>query len=180
LLVAVTHDPRFEVQLDWVYDGWMVDRKRNVCVDKARKMKFDWLVMLDNDQVLSVSPLDIIARAPKECAVIGFPIGYRAEGDNYGLNNRIAEQEFSETEHLGGGVLIIRSHVWQAIRRGPWFKWTQGEGELMDQGGCGEDVYFYRLARKHGFKLWLHHQPAGHLKTVDVTGMVMQFAGRGL
>ncbi|HEX3740237.1 MAG TPA: hypothetical protein VHV29_10980 [Terriglobales bacterium] len=71
---------------------------------------------------------------------------------------------------------MVHRSVWQKIPRGPWFRWNHGEPtETLDKGpnGCGEDVYFCRLVREHGLKVWTHAQLAGHYRNVDLTAMTI-------
>jgi len=62
-LLTMTHDPRFEVIIEPAYALYPVDYARNVCVASAREKQVDWLIQVDNDQTLPVSPLDIIAES---------------------------------------------------------------------------------------------------------------------
>ncbi|MGA7398962.1 MAG: hypothetical protein WBW38_02995, partial [Candidatus Sulfotelmatobacter sp.] len=64
-----------------------------------------------------------------------------------------------------GGLLAIHSSVWRRIK-GPLFR-------ILSDGVTftGEDMYFSRLVREQGFKIWTPKQLLGHLHTVDVTAM---------
>lgn len=175
-LVNMTHDPRFQVQLDWV-DAKPVAHARNLCMSKARSLKSDWVVMVDND-IAPVDPLTVLAQAQEHSLdIVGLTAGVSIDGKlrfATALNDQ-REGNFLGVDLIGAGCLMVRSSVWSKIRKGPWFKWESGDDELLSaEGGHGEDVHFCNLARAAGFRLWTHTQLAGHLHTVDLTTLIHQ------
>ena len=182
LLVQMALDARFAVQLEWVYDARPVDYARNLCVSKARSGGFDWLCMIDHGCAPSCSPLDVLATVPSEVSIVGLGAGICVNGVHKWNIETPAKPEvlgkFQEVSRIGAACLMMRSQVWQRIK-GPWFRWVTGDDELLSpEGGKGEDVFFCDLARQNGFKIWTHGtSPAGHLRTCDLTEIVMQ-AGR--
>ena len=185
-LVQMSHDSRFRVMLDWIFDAHPVDYARNLCVDKARSFKSNWLLMLDNDNLPTGNPLDMIATAPAGAEIIGSNYGFvveperrSASSSSYALINNggtEANGDFLEVPFggfVGGGQLAIRSSVWEKLKA-PWFKWVNGDDELLSpKNGHGEDVYFCRYAQAHGITVWTHKRLIGHMKNVDVTALAM-------
>jgi hypothetical protein len=184
-LIAMSHDPRFHVEITAVKGARPFDMARNQTVKFAREKKVDWLVSLDNDNwTKGFTPLDIIAAAGPRQHVIGLRYGTAQDG-GYGMfpssnPNPVTDGPFEEVQSVAGGVLMVNRAVWEKISRGPWFKWQHGKNETLDNsngGGYGEDLAFCHLVRSHGFKVWTHSQaPAGHYKTIDATGMVHTLA----
>lgn len=178
-LITMSHDPRFALDIQLVCAS-PVDHARNLCISKARTADADWLISIDNDVVPHCSPLDILSEATAEQEIISLSYGVSMDGGN---SYRLATHHtgdgtftgnFLPVSNIGAGVLMLRSAVWTKIPRGPWFRWVTGQDELLSpEGGCGEDVFFCRLAQVEGFKLWTHKRLAGHLKTADLTGIAM-------
>jgi hypothetical protein len=128
--------------------------------------------MFDNDTT-PTDPLSVLAEACQlGLDVVGLSYGAMIDG-----KQRLATQTngtgvggFLGVDLIGAGCLMVRSTVWQKISKGPWFKWTTGDDELLSpQGGTGEDVFFCNLVRSAGFKIWTHRQLAGHYHSVDLT-----------
>jgi hypothetical protein len=177
-LFSMFRDTRFDVNYYPVCDCRPWEAARNMSIVAARQINADWLISFDNDNFLTCNPLDIVAEAGKEQHVIGLP---------YGIGNREAYRiypnenhgqacgPFREEESVGGGVLIVRNRVWQTIKTGPWFRWEHAETETLmpAPGTCGEDIYFCRLVRRHGLKIWsFPDRHAGHYKSTDITEMI--------
>jgi hypothetical protein len=179
-LLTMTHDPRFGVIIEPAYALYPVDYARNVCVASAREQQVDWLIQVDNDQTLPVSPLDIIAECGPEQDVIGLSAGIRKgdDGRSFQFNTHnlsapgIVDGKFLGVLHVGSGVLILRNSVWRTLPRGPWFRTIQRDDELrsVEKSG-GEDWSFCDLARAAGLKLWTHRACSGHLKTTNLTAL---------
>lgn len=175
MIFQMGRDQRFDVQLETIKDARPVEVARNVGVALARDRGFDWIVQIDNDNFLlsPQTPLDIIA-SNRHYDVIGCRYGVGKRETGYGLYPPQGQNPIVE---MGGGVLMIRSTVWQKIPKGPWFKWEYSDSETLAQqlgnGGCGEDVHFCRLALKHGLTIGVSDVLAGHYKTTDATALVM-------
>jgi hypothetical protein len=187
-LIRMLKDTRFEVNYYPVKDCRPVESARNMSIVAARQIDADWLVSFDNDNFVPGpgNPLDIITEAGNEQHVIGLPYavgnteGYRMVPDEKqgGQVNGL----FQEQDIIAGGVLLVRKNVWQTIKTGPWFRWQHADTEsLMPAPGvCGEDIYFCRLVRRHGLRVWTHtRRYAGHYRTTDITGMVCTMAQMG-
>jgi hypothetical protein len=140
-----------------------------MAINKVREQQSDWLVMVDNDQTCP-QLLDIVAEAnaaqldvvnvacaipaPENNQAVGINVQFCASGERVG--------NFSRIQLGGSGVMMIRSNVW-SLMPSPLFIWDDVSGE---------DYNFCRMATASGFKLWTHGILAGHLKTVDITGLV--------
>ena len=191
MLIRMSHDSRFDVAIGNIKDGRPVEVPRNESIALARDNNFDWLVSFDNDNFMpSGTPLDIISLAGPSQNVIG--LGYVCGSVEAGYKmfppptSQPINGPFREVDCLNGGALMVHRSVWQAIPRGPWFRFMYDEGVetlraktsdwaygLGENGGCSEDFYFVRLCRKHELKCWTHTDKyAGHYRTTDLTGMV--------
>lgn len=191
-LMTMWKDTRFEVHFFPVRDARPWEAARNMTILGARQCGADWMVSFDNDNFVHGNPLDIIASAGEDKHVIGLTYGVgggRLEDGRaqYALfpneAHGASDGTFREEESVAGGVLMVNRRVWEAIPRGPWFRWQHANNETLDpreRGACGEDVFFSRLVRQHGFKVWSHtEQLAGHYRTTDITGMVCTMAQLG-
>jgi hypothetical protein len=183
MLFKMGRDPRFDVEVVNVKNAHPVEFARNHTIRLARDYGFDWLVSFDNDNFLQTgTPLDIIAAAGTDKHIIGFPCAIAADDSKFRIYPEVdgaSGSPFQEAESVGGGVLMVNRQVWERIPAGPWFRWQHGEDtETLgpSTGGCGEDVYFCRLARSRGLKIWTHRQLAGHYRTANVTEMVSTIA----
>jgi hypothetical protein len=184
-LFNLGRDPRFDVEVANVKDAHPVEVARNHTIKLARDHKFDWLVSFDNDNfMLQGSPLDIIAAAGARQSVIGLTYGTKAREAVFNIFPPPAcggqiEGPFQEVPAVAGGVLIIHRKVWETIPTGPWFRWHYGADETLKDNGCGEDIWFCHLVRKHGFAVWTHRELlAGHFRSVDLTGMIRMMMSR--
>jgi hypothetical protein len=188
MLCSMSADARFDVQLVNIRDARPVEAARNQTIKLARDGGYDWLVSLDNDNFMPVgTPLDVIAAAGEQQSIIGLTYAIKVNehtfsffpGREYGKE---IDGAFQEVPCVNGGMLMVHRRVWEKIPTGPWFRWQHGQVETLDQGpgGCSEDVYFARLARERGFRVWTHRELlAGHYRTVDITSMVVTLEQMG-
>lgn len=182
MLVNMALDQRFAVQLEWSYGGRPIDHVRNKIVASARAKKADWLVMNDNGIAPTCSPLDLIASAPDEVSIVGMGAGINDGRLRWNIETPAKPANiagFQEVNAVGTGCFLIRSRVWEAIP-GPWFRHVTSNDELLSpEGGTGEDIYFCKLARKHGFRVWTHGTAlAGHVRMCDLTDLVVRAGAR--
>ncbi|HTS04405.1 MAG TPA: hypothetical protein VMP68_02405 [Candidatus Eisenbacteria bacterium] len=178
-LIKYAKDDRFNVEVGTVTGYRPHDTARNAAMVAARQADPDWIIQLDNDVVPSVSPLDIIANAPKDAAVIGVSYGICGRGcvgkDVPKLYPPSAAKQVADYEpatELPGGVLCINSVVLRKFPCGPWFQINTKAGSEILEWGAGEDSHFCNLVRSAGLKVYLHKSRAGHLHTVDVSTLV--------
>jgi len=77
-----------------------------------------------------------------------------------------------EVEGVGTGCVLIAREVIEAVPW-PWFRYqeTYPEGRRI-----GEDIYFSRKAKEHGYKFKVHPKAiCGHYKTVNLMDIVYGF-----
>ena len=165
-LLRASQDPRFAVQVEFIYGTHGVDRARNLAIDYARKKQADWCIQIDNDITID-NPLCMLSEAiAAGLDVVAVSAGICKTEGTYQPNVDLAGERcgnFMRVTNAGAGVLMIRSAVWQKIPKAQLFVWT---------ADCGEDTYFANFAQTLGFKLWTHASLAGHLKTVDITSLL--------
>ena len=186
--IRAARDPRYEVFFGPQLNVYPIEAGRNQMMAAAAQIGAEWLISFDNDQFLydNANILDVIADATPEQAVIGMRIGIRGEGNKLRLFPDTPELSrcgrFSQVERVGGGILLVHCSVWQRIQP-PWFRWMHGNNPLLtpDAATMGEDVYFCKLCREHGFKIWVpRDMAAGHHKNRDLTAdfMMQQMASK--
>lgn len=166
-LMLMQSDKRFDVVPGMQYGVRGYDIARNSAIEHAKKERADWVLMADNDVVPRFNPLDILAQAGDR-AVIGWSYALGSgQGDYQIFPPGERSDEFTEVGAVGGGLMAIHSSVWKRVKV-PLFR-TLSDGVNI----TGEDMYFSRLARENGFKIWTPKELIGHMHTVDVTGMVL-------
>ena len=178
MLVKMATDKRFSATFGNVLDYRPHEYARNTAMVTARSLDVEWLVMLDNDIVPRVSPLDIISAAPPNADVVGVRYGVTRGPQQLGFfpEPSLTRETFAEVDAVGGGVLCIRSSVWKRLPKGPWFQWkTKANSETLE---CehGEDVSFCNLVRACGMHVFVHQQLAGHLRAQDITAVTCMMA----
>jgi hypothetical protein len=176
-LIQMTHDPRFTTNVGVVSDLHGYDAARNWSVDVARKANADWCIMIDNDVVPKISPLEMIAKAERDMWVLAMIYGVFVR-DTLALAADISPTsrgEFQELQRVGAGCLAIYHRVWEKLSP-PWFKWTTKPGDDLLMPEKGEDYYFADYCRENGIRIWGHKQAAMHLRTMDLTQMLCQQA----
>lgn len=177
-LISLSHDIRFKTSVHMIGDLRGFDSARNFAVDSARKKQADFLIMFDNDVCPQTSPLDVIAQMQPDMHVAAMPYGVRTpQGitfSNFGEGER--RGGFIAADSVGAGCLIIRSEIWQKIR-GPWFRWSPKDDELLSPG-FGEDIAFCKLLAQHGHKVWSYQSPMTHFRTVDMSSLLVPQMGK--
>lgn len=178
-LITMARDPRFDFNYYPVRDCRPFETARNMTIKAAKQIAADWLISFDNDNYPMCNPLDVIAEAgPEQRGVIGLTYaignleqGYRMYPD---AAHGAVRGSFREEDSVAGGCLMIHRTIWEQIKA-PWFKWQHAPDSetLAPENGrtCGEDVYFCRLAREHGFKIWTHRNIAAHYRTTNLTAI---------
>lgn len=179
-LLQLSHSAQFNVTVETVAGRRPVDRARNESVVRARAGNFDWLCMVDNDQCLPPNNglLDVIAQAGPRQDVIVLPTGIHTDNQSLRWSCNFLEpangQPFIRVDDAGTGVMILRNTVWKRLFAGPWFE-TQftNDGELGRKILLGEDVKFCRMANAAGLEIWASCICSPHLKSVDITALVL-------
>ena len=175
-LLRLARGPRFDIEVT-VSDAPHIHVARNTCMVKARESNVDFLIQLDSDITLPEHFADVLSDViSRNLDVVG--LGYALFGavakDKWAICPPISAgifgNEYREVGSVPAGILIIRSAVWQQVP-GPWFKYEWKADEIASRQ-MDEDMYFCELAGKFGFKVWTHNDVAGHLKTVDMSGVI--------
>jgi len=172
----MARDARFETTFGNTLGLRPHDYARNFALATARTEKPDWTIQLDNDVAPTVSPLDLIADAPSDADVIGVRYGIAKPSSSAGLwpeGLQFVSGNYEEVPAVAGGVLCIRSTVWQKIPRGPWFQIAIKQGSELLEWASGEDCMFCQLVRSKGMKVYVHKTPADHFHSVNLTEIAM-------
>lgn len=149
--------------------------KRNTIVRRFLESKFDYLLMLDSDMIFPADLVQRLLAANKD--VVGvlyakrFPpfdsVGGRT-GQGIVADSLVnywpiaPKQGLQRVERVGGGVMLIRRAVLQAVGA-PWFS---APAEIVD---C-DDFYFCQKALDAGCELWIDTDlEVGHMTIAEVT-----------
>ena len=143
--------------------GSMLSESRESLVLSALKANCKYLLMVDTDmkfprellhQWVKIMDRGEVKILSANCTTKAIPAEVTATGFQ---NERIFTDEDShgiqEVESVGCAVTLIDVKIFQKIPR-PWFN-QEWQPEL--QHFCGEDRYFMRKARAHGFKNYIDH-----------------------
>lgn len=177
---------RFEMDLGLMVDVAPVEFARNNAALDSLREKADWLLMIDNDQVLPANLGQLIetAHTNADINIVSLPTFMLRGGQNNPrptVNSWVqrdssghwvhrpslpAIEGFQEIGNGGAGVMLIRTRMFETLPA-PWFR------VLFDPKTCaplcGEDDFFNKRAREAGFKVHTHSgYQCGHFKTVDL------------
>jgi len=106
------------------------------------------LLFIDSD--MSFEPDAAVKLLGRDKDIIGASYNYREFPLKSTVKplDKIIDGVF-ECEAVGTGFMLIKTEVFKKMPH-PWFFFSQDEGKLT----CGEDVWFCRVAREAGFKIW--------------------------
>ena len=172
-------ETRFNILIRHEYDS-PVDSCRNKIALHFLESNADYLLMIDDDQIIHQSPLDLIEDDPD---VVGQPTPiFRPDitdhpfawnlwiEDENGNHKRGVIQadrgRFVEVAAIGTGVMLIARRVLEhPDMRAPFLTSFKPDGSR----DAGEDVTFCHRARAAGFKVYAAmDQICGHVKPIDL------------
>jgi len=137
--------------------GMPIDIAREKIVKSFMKRDFQWLFFLDSD--IHIQPDTIMKMISKKLPILS-GLYYTRYPPIQPVCWRITERgrevipfklgDVVEAEAGGSGCLLIHRSVFERILP-PYFRWTLGlKSERLE--GMSEDFYFFRKARRAGFK----------------------------
>lgn len=154
-------------------EGYTTAQNRIYVAVQAIKNQSDFLLFIDDDMVFPKNTLDQLLSHDKEIVgVLSYSrvlplaptVALMDESGKYISPDTVAEykipEELFKCHHLGGGVLLIKMSVFEAIEK-PWFHFDMyPEGPMK----VGEDAWFCEQAKSKGFDIWCDPTiPIGHL-----------------
>jgi len=154
-------------------DSTAVDVARNVLVEKFLKSNCTHLLFLDSDMVFPPEIVDLLLKHDKDFISALYVLRkahrpcYRfKDGDNYKAPEKIEPNKLLEVDAVGLGTCLLKRSVLEKTSSDndgkPLFKIDyKSRTEIF-----GEDVYFCKLAKKSGFKVF-----------VDTSVLVGHFGG---
>jgi hypothetical protein len=158
-----------------------VEHARNWAMTEFLTHNTDWLVMIDNDITPQVNLLDLVNDVEQERIIAPVTYMWRAKDGSFALTAadkvegkkheaRPLKEELVESrravDRVGTGCIFIHRKAAQKIPR-PWFRMILDErsGKIVE----GEDYFFCRRAKKHGFQVYVDARfVCGHLHTYDI------------
>lgn len=147
--------------------GYATDYARNKLVRAALDGDFSHLLFIDDDmsfppnvpERLVAHAVDVVAANYTKRQLPALPVA-QAKGRYLFSKGKTG---LEEVDHAGTGMMMIRVELFKKLPW-PWFKTSLRE-EATDPI-VSDDVHFCRLAREHGYKIWVDHdlsQEIGHV-----------------
>jgi len=129
-------------------EGSILHAIRENLVKKAIELKCTHLLFVDTDMVFHKEALNKLIKRKKD--IVGVSYNTRKQPSERILWTK-GKGNFYEAEAVPTGFMLINLKVFKKLRH-PWFFW---EVDTMGNPVTGEDYWFCRLAREHGFKVWV-------------------------
>lgn len=129
-------------------EGSILHAMRENLVKKALELKCTHLLFVDTDMVFDKDALNKLIKHKKD--IVGVTYNTRKLPSERILWTK-GEGDFYEAEAVPTGFMLIDLKVFKKLPH-PWFFW---EVDTMGNPVTGEDYWFCRLAREHGFKVWV-------------------------
>jgi hypothetical protein len=149
--------------------GIYIANLRQSAVSIAQQTGASHLLFIDADMRFPEDTLDRLLAADKDivaanCVMRTMPEWWVARKAGQVVSS-VGRSGLEQVDSVGCGVMLIRLAVFDDLPR-PWFS-TPWNGQDHD----GEDLYFCRLARAHGFAVWIDHdlsQAVRHTGSVEL------------
>jgi len=153
--------------------SYSIDASRNLIVEHALKIGYDYILWVDSDMILPKNTLLKLLADGKDIVsgVYSYKLIHadtavakrfvKEEDDTYEdvpLKEIRETKELMQIDGVGFGCVLTKADVFRKIEP-PWFVYDKD---------LGEDIYFCRKAQKAGFEIFLNPQiKAGHIGTVN-------------
>lgn len=169
---------RYILQLGYTF-GYPASSTRNKIVHLFLESDGDYLIMMDDDQAPTASPLDYIEM---DFDILGFAYpSIRISDKNiipwYPREPKQGEG-IAEVDFIGGGCMVIARRVLEHPGMKAAFL------EVYDNNGIfteGEDLSFCRRARENGFKIHcVMDKPLLHIKPAEMLRVWSYINGRSI
>lgn len=149
--------------------GIYLGNLRQSAVSIAQQVGASHLLFIDADMRFPEDTLDRLLAADKDIIAANYvmrtmPEWWVARKAGQVVSS-VGRSGLEQVDSVGCGVMLIRLGVFDDLPR-PWFS-TPWNGVDHD----GEDLYFCRLARAHGFAVWIDHdlsQAVRHTGSVEL------------
>lgn len=157
-----------------------ITNNRNQIATRFLERGYDYLLMLDDDNVPTFNPLDFVEH---DLDILGFPYPTWRAGSEPPLQWIPQSPEDNgailEVDWVGTGCVLIARRVLQAFA-------DMGEPPFMDDFDArgwrtdGEDIHFCRRAKDFDFTTCLHlAHPIWHFKSVELTQLSKWLESQG-
>ena len=131
------------------HEGSIIHHMRERLVKKAIELECTHLLFVDSDMQFEKDAVMRLIERDKD--ILGADYNRRKlplESTAVLLGD--GEGDLREAVSVGTGFMLIKLSIFDFLPE-PWFFWESNQsGELV----TGEDYWFCRLARKHGFEVW--------------------------
>lgn len=154
LVTKGTHDFHIVV----ASEGYTIAENRTYIAVQAYNNGSDYLFFVDDDMKFNPNILDKLLAHDKD--IIGGVYSsrkkdsprlvYRSMEDVVDLNKEPLT-ELTQVIAKGTALMLINMRVFKGMAR-PWFEFTYDENGMCTEG---EDWFFCRKARAHGFEVWV-------------------------
>lgn len=170
LLINLTHTAGTRVGIHFE-EAQLVDNARNLIVRRFLATDYEWLLMIDSDNVPPPNVLDLLKHGKKIVGAacfssqrnIPYPLIIKKRGAAYGVKWDIGP--LTEVDATGAACILIHREVLERMRP-PWFEFGRNEQGIITYS---EDFVFYRRAKEMGYKVYVDPRiQCKHYKTVDL------------
>lgn len=175
--LALDKGPSFNMV---TYRGCYLDESRNIIVKFfLDETNAEYLLFLDSDVIPTPDALKALIEADKD--MIGglyfskespyLPVIYREENGNYVNMVGYEKNAIIEVDAIGCGFLLIKRSVFEKLKnRVDFLKQKNYHAFFSFKDGIGEDLFFSKIAKKAGFKIFCHTGVVcKHLVLGDIT-----------
>lgn len=152
-------------------NSYCVDASRNMIVEHALEMEYDYILWVDSDMIVPKEALLRFLKADKDiicgaCSykVLGCKEAVAKRLNKDGIFENITLKEVREAKDLieldatGFGCVLTKTEIFKKIPK-PWFVYKPD---------FGEDVYFSVKAKECGYQIWLDpYVKLGHIGKVN-------------
>lgn len=154
--------------------GAVISENRNNITAEALKHNLDWILYLDDDQILTQDVLMKLLEADKDVISAHYiqrqppfnPVLMETELPNGTFIRKTLdpnEKGIIEVAAAGAGCLLVKTKVIKALEP-PY--WTLGQ---INSASWGDDLHFCSRVRKAGFKIYADlDNPIGHIMSTMV------------
>ena len=166
VLLKLQQDGRHDIDIGF-FTSVPGESNRNTICKKVVDDKYDYVVMIDNDNPPTKNPLDLI---DFRLDIIGLPtptfkgkimMAVKEKAPDGEMGNRDGLQE---VEWVGSGCLVLSRKVLEEIKAPFMRVWNENGIAVV-----GQDKAFCERAKEKGFRVWVHWDyVCSHFKEIDL------------
>lgn len=137
--------------------GSVIAQQRNTLVDQAVAVNASHILWLDSDMHIPASTVKRLLSHNSDIVAATYSTRIKPQRsvaflDQYNLDHRLtATTGVHSVFAVGMGCMMVKIQVYKNLPK-PWFQyhWNEDTEELS-----GEDIYFCKLAKDHGYEIYI-------------------------